>query len=95
MAADGTELFAGSIMKAEMQPAAPTERRGSDWVSAQLEGKLFVPAEERTIDCTISNLSVGGAGVRCAELSPIGAFVVLYVDGFGRFDSVITHSADG
>jgi hypothetical protein len=82
-------------MKADMQPAGSAERRGSDRVSAQLEGKLFVPAEERTTDCIITNLSVGGAGVQCPEPAPVGAFVVLYVDGFGRFDSVITHSTDG
>jgi hypothetical protein len=82
-------------MKAEMQPAGPMERRGSDRVSAKLEGKLFVPAEEHTLDCVISNLSVGGAGVRCPEPPPLDAFVVLYVDGFGRFDSIVTYSADG
>ena len=82
-------------MKAEMQPAGPMDRRGSDRVAAQLEGKLFVPAEERTMDCVVNNLSVGGAGVLCPEPPPVGAFVVLYVDGFGRFDSVTTHSANG
>jgi len=82
-------------MKAEMQPAGPMDRRGSDRVAALLEGKLFVPAEERTMDCVVNNLSVGGAGVLCPEPPPVGAFVVLYVDGFGRFDSVTTHSANG
>jgi hypothetical protein len=82
-------------MKAGMQPAGSKDRRGSDRVSAQLEGKLFVPAEERTMDCIISNLSVGGAGVQCPEPPPVGSFVVLYVDGFGRFDGVTTHRAEG
>jgi len=83
-------------MKVEMQPAAGSkDRRGSDRVSAQLEGKLFVPAEERTLDCTIINLSVGGAGIKCVEPPPLDAFVVLYVDGFGRFDGVTTRYSHG
>lgn len=88
-------MYAGKVMKAERQPAGPADRRGSDRVSAQLEGKLYVPDKQRTVDCIISNLSVGGAGVKCAEPPPVGAFVVLYVDGFGRFDGITTHSADG
>lgn len=82
-------------MKVGMQPAGSKDRRGSDRVSAQLEGKLYVPSQERTLDCMISNLSVGGAGIRCAEPPPIDAFVVLYVDGFGRFDGVTTRCQGG
>jgi len=82
-------------MKVGMQPAGSRDRRGSDRVSAQLEGKLFVPAEERTVDCTISNLSVGGAGIKCEEPPPLDSFVVLYVDGFGRFDGVATRYHEG
>ena len=37
-------------MKVEMQPAEAKDRRSSERVSAQLEGKLFVPAEERTLE---------------------------------------------
>jgi hypothetical protein len=82
-------------MKVEMQPAGSQDRRCNDRVSAQLEGKLFVLGDERTMDCIISNLSVGGAGVRCAEPPPVDSYVVLYVDGFGRFDGVTTHLTDG
>jgi len=86
----------GSVMKFGVQPAAGAgERRGAERVSAQLEGKLFVPAEERTMDCTIVNLSVGGAGIHCEEPPPLDAFVVLYVDGFGRFDGVATRYSEG
>jgi len=86
----------GSVMKVGVQPAGGSEdRRGSERVSAQLEGKLFVPAEERELDCKIVNLSVGGAGIRCEEPPPLDAFVVLYVDGFGRFDGVTTRYSEG
>ena len=86
----------GSVMKFGVQPAVGArERRGNERVSAQLEGKLFVPAEERTMDCTIVNLSVSGAGIQCEEPPPLDAFVVLYVDGFGRFDGVTTRYSEG
>jgi hypothetical protein len=86
----------GSVMKMGVQPAASSkDRRGAERVSAQLEGKLFVPAEERTVDCTIVNLSVSGAGIHCEEPPPLDAFVVLYVDGFGRFEGVATRYCDG
>ena len=82
-------------MKVELQPAGGTERRSSERVAAELEGKLFVPAEERTLDCIIINLSVGGAGIKCKEPPPLDAFVVLYVDGFGRFDAVTARYTEG
>ena len=82
-------------MKVAVQSAGSRDRRGSERVAAQLEGKLFVPAEERTLDCIIVNLSVGGAGIKCIEPPPLDAFVVLYVDGFGRFDGVTTRFSEG
>jgi hypothetical protein len=61
----------------------------------RLAGKLFVPAEDSTLDCTIVNLSTGGAGLYCPEPPPLDAFVVLYADGFGRFDAVTTRYVKG
>ena len=71
------------------------DQRSSERVSVRLAGKLFVPAEHATLDCTILNMSVGGAGLHCPEPPPLDAFVVLYVDGFGRFDGVTTRYIDG
>lgn len=61
----------------------------------RLTGKLFVPAEESTLDCTVINLSLGGAGVHCPEPPPLDAFVILYVEGFGRFEGVTTRYVQG
>jgi hypothetical protein len=55
-----------------------------------LAGKMFVPAEERTVDCGIADISAGGAGVLCADMPPLETYVVLYIDTFGRFESVVT-----
>jgi hypothetical protein len=82
-------------MEAHAQDALFAEQRLSERVGLTLAGKLFVPAEEETLDCTVVNLSTGGAGLYCPELPPLDAFVVLYVDGFGRFEGVTTRYEEG
>ena len=77
------------------QAAQPRDQRSSERIAVRLAGKLFVPAEESTLDCTIINLSLGGAGVYCAEPPPLDAFVILYVEGFGRFEGVTTRYVQG
>jgi PilZ domain len=85
----------GIVMKSNSQRAPSRDQRSSERVEVRLAGKLFVPAEEITLDCTIVNLSVGGAGIYCPEPPPLDAFVVLYIDGFGRFDGVTTRYVKG
>ncbi len=80
----------GVHMTSIRQLAQPLDQRGDDRVAISLLGKLFVPAEDITLDCTVVNLSVGGAGICCPEPPPLDAFVVLYIDGFGRFEGVTT-----
>ena len=77
--------------KAKLAP----DQRASERYPMRLAGKLFVPAEEVTLDCTIINLSVGGAGIYCAEPPPLDCFVVLYIDGFGRYEGVTTRYVEG
>jgi len=48
-------------MASNAQLAQTADQRSSERVQVRLAGKLFVPAEEMTLDCTIINLSVGGA----------------------------------
>jgi hypothetical protein len=75
--------------------APAVEQRADERVNVRLEGKLFVPAEETTLDCLILDLSAGGAGIYCAEPPPLDTFVVLYINGFGRFDGVATRYVKG
>jgi hypothetical protein len=82
-------------MTSNAQLARSSDQRGSERISVQLAGKLFVPAEDNTLDCTIINLSTGGAGIHCFEPPPLDTFVVLYIDGFGRFDGVATRFVQG
>lgn len=65
------------------------EQRRAERTQLALEGRIFVPAEDATIDCRIVDLSASGAGVQCAEMPPLQTFVVLYVEGFGRFEAVV------
>src|SRR5438067_9309344 len=85
----------GTIMNSKAQPVRSADQRSSERFAVRLAGKLFVPAEKTTLECTIVNLSVGGAGIYCSEPPPLDAFVVLYVEGFGRFDGVTTRYVRG
>jgi PilZ domain len=84
----------GSRKNVSSQPWAD-EQRECTRHQVTLPGKLFVPAEGTTLECQILNLSGGGAGVHCDEPPPLHTFVVLYIDGFGRFGSVATRYISG
>jgi hypothetical protein len=57
-------------MNTNAQRARSDDQRENERVTVTLAGKLFVPAEEATLDCTVVNLSVGGAGLYCPEPPP-------------------------
>lgn len=77
-------------------PAAlANDQREDDRFSMRLTGKIFLPSTEAIIDCFVTNLSVGGAGLWCGEPLPAEAPLVLYIDGFGRFDGVATRIENG
>lgn len=82
-------------MKNEIKAVRPKDMRSDERVKMRMAGKLFVPAEESTQDCIVINLSAGGAGVQCSEPPPLDTFVVLYIEGFGRFDGVTTRYVKG
>ena len=65
---------------------AEAERRRFRRVRVDLPGRLFLPSDSREARCTIADLSPGGAAVICELMPEPGTPVVLYVDGFGRFE---------
>ena len=75
--------------------------RKYDHVQVDLKGRLFVPASERDALCTITGMSPGGAQIACPDLTPgPGTQVVIYIDGFGRFEGEVasptgTTASDG
>jgi hypothetical protein len=73
---------------------ARVERRRFRRVRVDLPGRLFTPADGKEARCQIRDLSPGGAAIGC-DLAPAeGAQVVLYVDGFGRFEGQVTRLED-
>ncbi|MEI9932069.1 MAG: PilZ domain-containing protein [Rhizomicrobium sp.] len=79
-----------SAAPAKAEYRGSVEQRKYERTRTALTGKMFVPAEERTIECGVVDISAGGAGVTCAEMPPLETYVVLYVDDYGRFESVVT-----
>lgn len=74
---------------------AKADRRRYRRVRVDLPGRLFMPVGEQEARCKIVDLSPGGAGVQAEVIPPEGAQVVLYVDGFGRFEGVIARPING
>lgn len=71
---------------------AKADRRRYKRVRVDLTGRLFVPANGSESRCEIVDMSPGGAAVRC-DLNPAAETpVVVYVDGFGRFEGVVVRN---
>jgi len=68
---------------------AGAERRRFRRVRVDLPGRLFVPATAQEARCTILDLSPGGAALTCETVPEAGTPVVIYVDGFGRFEGKV------
>ena len=84
-----------SIKDAEPLVAkAKAERRRFRRIRVDLSGRLFTPGDGQEARCTILNLSPGGAAVSCDLVPDRGIPVVLYVDGFGRFEGTVARRED-
>jgi hypothetical protein len=70
------------------------ERRQFKRFRVAFKAKLFARSESET-DCELVDLSAGGAAIRCSETLVLGETLVLYIDGFGRYDAVCARFADG
>jgi hypothetical protein len=70
-------------------------RRKYERSAVSLDGRLFVPAENSEQACQVVDLSAGSARVVCEDVPPTSTYVILYVDGFGRFPAVTTRYHDG
>lgn len=68
---------------------AKAERRRFRRVPVDLPGRLFVPADSREANCRIIDMSPGGASLECECIPEAGTQIVLYIDGFGRFEGTV------
>jgi len=75
--------------------SATENRRRYERSAVALDGRLFVPAEDSEQPCRIVDLSAGSARVICEDVPPTATYVILHVDGFGRFPAVTTRYHDG
>ena len=68
---------------------ARAERRRFRRVRVDLPGRLFIPETAQESLCKAVDLSPGGASIECEHVPEIGTHIVLYVDGFGRFEGAV------
>ena len=74
---------------------AKAERRRHRRVRVDLPGRLFVPAGEHETPCRVTDLSPGGAQVVCEFAPAPDIAIILYIDGFGRFEGTVSRPAAG
>ncbi len=74
---------------------ARAERRRFRRVRVDLPGRLFLPGDGREARCSVVDLSPGGAALRCETVPEHGTPVVLYIDGFGRFEGAVARQDGG
>ncbi len=68
---------------------ARAERRRFRRVRVDLPGKLFVPGSGQESTCKILDLSPGGAQLQCELALEVETKLVLYIEGFGRFEGTV------
>ncbi len=74
---------------------ARVDRRRYRRVKVDLKGRLFLPQGEREAACRITDMSPGGAQVACEVMPEANSPVVLYIDGFGRFEATVARQPKG
>ena len=67
-----------------------SNRREHARTALSLPGLLYMPAEDSAQPCTVTDLSAGGARLTCEDVPPVSVFVILHIEGFGRFEAVTT-----
>jgi hypothetical protein len=85
------------LLKKQEDPVvakARAERRRFRRVRVDLPGRLFFPATSHEAVCKVVDLSPGGAAVTSDVLPDLGTHVVIYVDGFGRFEGDVVRRED-
>jgi hypothetical protein len=74
---------------------ARAERRRYQRVQVELDARLFVPGDEREARCKVTDMSPGGAQLSCEIIPTAETPVILYIDGFGRFEGVVARPPRG
>lgn len=86
----------GATFTAAGPSPANSDENARDHVRVRvgLAASLF-DADQRVHPCTVIDISPGGARIACESILAAESCVVLYVEGFGRFNAFVIRSADG
>lgn len=74
---------------------AQAERRRYRRVPVDIPGRIFLPDEQTEAACKVVDLSPGGARVLCDMNMPAETRIVIYIDGFGRFEGQVARGEEG
>jgi len=77
-----------------MEAKSGAERRRFRRVKMDLPGRIFLPSDSREAHCTVLDMSPGGVAVASQIVPEMGAPVILYMDGFGRFEGNVVRRDD-
>jgi hypothetical protein len=78
-----------------MRDRPNVERRKYERTTLSLKGMLFDPESLSEMECQLTDLSGGGAGLTCDHEIPAGKHMVLYIQGFGRYEGTTLLHASG
>jgi hypothetical protein len=70
------------------------ERRQYKRERVEISGRQFEPAGSREAVCHIADISLGGARIQSNVIPTQGAKIVVYIDGFGRFEGDVVRSEE-
>jgi hypothetical protein len=72
------------------------ERRWYKRERVELVGRHFEVTENREAGCTVADMSAGGVRVFSEVVPSLGAHIIVYIEGFGRFEgSVVRPEQNG
>lgn len=74
---------------------ANEDRRRYLRVPVDIPGQFFVPVSGREAPCRIVDMSPAGAQVVCGTVPDEGEKIILYIEGFGRFEAEVMRREDG
>jgi hypothetical protein len=64
-------------------------RRKDDRVRLTLSARIFFPDHNLEDVCKLVDLSPSGACLKSTVSAPVGSRIVLYADGFGRYEASV------
>jgi len=76
-------------VKREIVEEALKEHRRFRRIRLTRDGRAFIPATSEEVPCTISDISAGGANVRCRFARRPAGKAVIYMGELGQFEGPI------